>query len=471
MTSGSAGVAAAPGEGYPKPAVAWVTVAFLFVAYIFSFIDRMIIGLLVEPMKADLALSDTEISLLQGMAFAVFYTFAGIPIGRLIDRSSRIRIVTVGIALWSFMTMLCGVSSQYWQLFVARMGVGVGEATLSPAAYSIITDSFPPKGLGVAMGVYGLGSAIGAGLAFMIGAAVISLVAAAGSVSLPIIGEVRAWQLAFLVVGAPGLLVAAAFLLLPEPKRRMTGGAPAAVATLDEVKAFAKSRAGVLCGIFFGVGFVNLAVFAAVSWLPVLFMRVHGYGLAEAGYLAGGAMVLAGFIGLLGGGWISDRLGGAPHQRMLVSAVAGVGGIIGGFLFPLVSDPMLATALFVLFFIACTTPVGAAVSALQQISPNTMRATLSAAYLFIVNLVGMAFGPTATAMIGDNFFPQEGGIRYAMSIVAGFGFVVAVALFLLTARRLRGAPEAPAPADDATPLPAGAPALMEARGEEAGKLV
>ncbi len=436
-------------EAYPKPTVAWFTVAVLFVAYIFSFIDRMIIGLLVEPMKADLRISDTEISLLQGMAFAVFYTVAGIPIGRLIDRSKRIRIITVGIALWSFMTMLCGFAGQYWQLFVARMGVGVGEATLSPAAYSIITDSFPPKRLGMAMGVYGLGSAIGAGLAFMIGAAVISLVASSGAVELPLIGEVRAWQAAFLIVGAPGLLVAALFLLLPEPARRMSAGVPAATASNEAVLSFAKKNAGVLCGIFFGVGFVNLSVFAAVSWLPVLYMRVHGFGLADAGYVAGGAMVVAGVIGLLGGGWICDRLGGAPHQRLMVSAVAGIGGIVGGFMFPLVSDPVLATALFTLFFIACTTPVGAAVSALQQISPNTMRATLSAAYLFIVNFVGMAFGPTATALISDTFFPQEDGIRYAMAIVAGLGFVAAVGMFFLTARALKAKEASPVMREEA----------------------
>jgi MFS family permease len=179
---------------YPQPAVAWITVAALFVAYIFSFIDRMIIGLLVEPMKADLDLSDTEISLLQGLAFAVFYTFAGIPIGRFIDRSSRIKIVAAGISIWSVMTMLCGLSVQYWQLFLARIGVGVGEATLSPAAYSIISDSFPPRQLGLAMGVYVLGSAVGAGLAFLIGAVIISLVARADDIVIPLVGGVRMWQ-------------------------------------------------------------------------------------------------------------------------------------------------------------------------------------------------------------------------------------------------------------------------------------
>lgn len=158
-----------PEPRYPRPVVAWGIVAALFVAYIFSFIDRMIIGLLVKPIKADMGLSDTQISLLQGMAFALFFTLAGLPIGRLIDRAPRMRVVAAGIALWSVMTALCGAVTSYGQFFAARMGVGVGEAVLSPAAYSIISDSFPRRRLGVAMGVYGLGSAIGAGLAFMIG--------------------------------------------------------------------------------------------------------------------------------------------------------------------------------------------------------------------------------------------------------------------------------------------------------------
>ncbi|WP_411820882.1 MFS transporter [Hyphococcus formosus] len=451
---------------YPKPLIAWFTVAALFVAYIFSFIDRMIIGLLVEPMKADLQISDTEISLLQGMAFAVFYTIAGIPIGRLIDRSSRVKIISIGISLWSLMTMVCGFASHYWQLFLARMGVGVGEATLSPAAYSIITDSFAPNRLGLAMGVYGLGSAIGAGLAFIIGAAVISLVASTGDVVLPIVGEVRSWQAAFLIVGAPGFLVAVIFTILPEPARRSVTGKPVETAPMSDVIKFVKSRFSVLAGIFFAVGFVNLSVFAAVSWLPVLYMRSYGMALADAGYVAGGAMVFAGFVGLLGGGWICDKLGGLPHQRIMVSAVAGIGGIIGGFLFPLMPGPISATILFIVFFIACTTPVGAAVSALQQISPNTMRATLSAAYLFVVNIVGMAFGPTATALIGDVFFPQDGGIRYAMAIVAGLGFVVAVGLFLNTARHLKGwTPDEDIPAEPVK-SPAHAPNLGPAVADE-----
>ncbi len=422
--------------GYPKPALAWITVAALFIAYIFSFIDRMIIGLLVEPMKADLGISDTEISLLQGMAFAVFYTVAGIPLGRLIDRTSRVKMVAIGTFVWSLMTMLCGLSAHYWQLFLARIGVGVGEACLSPAAYSIISDSFPPKRLGVAMGVYVLGSSVGAGLAFILGAAVIALVASTGNVEVPLIGTVRSWQAAFIYVGAPGILLSALFLLIREPVRRITQGASGKASSIGEVWAFARANMTTLVGICVGVGFVNLAVFAAVSWLPVLYIRAHGLELSQAGYLAGSAMIIGGLIGMLGGGWISDRMGGTPRERMLVCGVAALVGIVSGILFPLVENTVTATVLFVVFFTACCAPSGGAVSALQQIAPNEMRATLSAVYLFFVSIVGMTLGPTATALIGDTFFPQDDGIRYAVSIVTAVGFAVAAWLFFRAVRFL-----------------------------------
>lgn len=433
-------------HAYPAPKLAWFTVAALFVAYIFSFIDRMIIGLLVEPLKADLSLSDTEISLLQGLAFAVFYTFAGIPIGRLIDRASRVRIVSIGIFVWSVMTMLCGLSSQYWQLFLARAGVGVGEATLSPAAYSIISDSFPPKRLGVAMGVYVLGSSVGAGLAFIVGAAVIALMTSTSEVVIPGLGTVRTWQAAFLYVGAPGLLLSVLFLFIPEPRRRITEGSTGEVSTNAEVWRFATGNLKTLLGICVGVGFVNLAVFAAVSWLPVLYIRAHGLEIVDAGYLAGAGLIVGGFIGLLGGGWLSDRLGGRPRDRLLICAGASVIGIFSGTLFPLVDSPVTTTALFIIFFSACSAPAGAAVSALQQIAPNEMRATLSAVYLFFVSIVGMTLGPTATAVIGDVFFPQQDGIRYAVAIVCCIGFTVATGLFLMAAASLRSLKQQATPA-------------------------
>ncbi len=426
-------------QAYPAPVIAWTTVAVLFVAYIFSFIDRMIIGLLVEPMKADLGISDTQISLLQGFAFAIFYTFAGLPLGRLIDRSARLPIVAAGVALWSLMTALCGLTTQYWQLFLARMGVGVGEATLSPAAYSIITDSFPRRRLGLAMGVYGLGSAVGAGLAFMIGAVVINLVGTASEVVVPLLGAVKPWQFTFLIVGLPGLVIAGLVLLLPEPVRRMHKSEEGlAQVSIDATVAFVRSRAGSILGLCMAVAMVNFAVLGSVSWLPVMLIRVHDMALTDAGKLAGAALIIGGLIGLIGGGWLSDRMGGgSADSRLRFCGVAAVFGTVCGVAFPLMPSPLAVAALFTAFFAAAAVPIGAAISSLQQLTPNRMRATISALYIFIVNIIGLGVGPTATALVGDTFFPTDTGIRYAIAIVAPVGFALAAILFFYAARAAR----------------------------------
>ncbi|MBI1234835.1 MAG: MFS transporter [Alphaproteobacteria bacterium] len=434
----AAGAPANPAEeeAYPPPALAWAMVAVLFLAYILSFIDRMIIGLLVEPLKADLGLSDTQVSLLQGFAFALFYTIVGLPIGRMIDRSARLPIIAGGVALWSFMTAVCGMATQYWHLFLARMGVGVGEATLSPAAYSIIPDLFPKRRLGLAMGIYGLGSAAGAGLAFLIGAAVIRLISESGSVTLPILGELRAWQATFFIVGLPGLLVAGLIMLMPEPVRR-GASAPGGrdIASISAVIEFTFRKAGSVLGLCFAVAMVNFAVFAAVSWLPVLLIRVHGFDLSGAGNLAGGALILGGLIGLVGGGALTDRIGGGlPQGRLAFCGFAAIVGTVFAVIFPLVSSPWMAAAAFVIFFASAAVPIGAAASALQQLTPNRMRATVSAIYLFIVNLIGLGAGPTATALVGDTFFPGGDGIRYAIAWVSPFAFAIAALLFFLSAR-------------------------------------
>lgn len=426
-------------EPYPRPALAWLVVAALFLAYIFSFIDRMLIGLLVEPIKDDLGLSDTEISLLQGFAFALFYTIAGIPIGRLIDRAPRMKVVAIGIALWSIMTALCGFVSNFFQFFIARMGVGVGEAVLSPAAYSIISDSFPRKRLGLAMGVYGLGSAVGAGLAFMIGALVIMAVAGAETVALPVVGEVKTWQFAFIAAGLPGLIVALIFLVLPEPARRGTMGLAAEKqvpmsAVLDHLRA----NRQFFWAIFLAVGAVNLSVLGSISWLPAMLVRSFGMELADAGWLAGSLLILGGLLGMVGGGAIMDRLeGGAPHARIRFCAWATLVGLVGAALFPLMTGIPAMSIAFVVFFTAAAVTVGAAPSTIQQLAPNQMRATISAAYVFVINAIGLGIGPTLTAVIGDTFFPFESGIRYAIAIVAPLGYLIAAILFFRAARFAR----------------------------------
>jgi MFS family permease len=192
-------------QARPSPTVAWYTVIMCMIAYVLSFVDRQIIALLIEPIQADLQITDTQFSLLTGLAFSLFYATMGLPIARWADVGSRPFIIAAGIVVWSFATAVCGLTRTYWQLFLARMGVGVGEAALSPAAYSIISDSFPKSKLGLAMGVYSIGVFLGSGLAFLVGGTVIEIVESYGGLTLPFIGDIKPWQATFFLVGLPGI--------------------------------------------------------------------------------------------------------------------------------------------------------------------------------------------------------------------------------------------------------------------------
>lgn len=420
-----------------SPAYAWFLVAMLFVAYILSFVDRMILSLLVEPIKADMNLTDTQVSLLQGIAFALFYTLMGLPIGRLVDEGSRVRIIAIGVSVWSLMTGLCGLAQNYWQLFVARMGVGVGEATVSPAAYSIIADSFEERRLGLAMGIYGLGAATGAGLAFLIGGAVIQFVKRAGVITLPFVGELAAWQTGFLLVGLPGVLVGGAFLFMREPPR--VGEHSDARPPIDEVMAFLRTKARFLAFHFAAMGLVNMAIFASASWIAVLLMRTHGVSLENSGYIAGGALIFGGLLGSVGGGLASDLLArnGGLTARLRFCAATTAAATLFAIAFPLAGTASGTALFFGLAFMLGGAPVGVAAAALQQATPNRMRGVVSALYLFSINLIGLGFGPTAVALVTDFVFADEQKVRYSLAIVIPIAYVLAAVFFISASRTTR----------------------------------
>ena len=199
---------------------AWYIVFVLMLCYTLSLIDRQILSLLVAPMKRDLHINDTRIGLLQGVSFAVFYTLAGLPLGRLADSQPRRMIVTVGVVVWSILTAACSAARNFWALFLTRMGVGVGEAALSPSAFSLIADAFPPGQLGLALSFYSMGIYVGSGLAMIVGGSVVQSVSYRPELALPLLGTIASWRATFLIVGLPGLFVALLTLTIREPQRR-----------------------------------------------------------------------------------------------------------------------------------------------------------------------------------------------------------------------------------------------------------
>ena len=406
----------------------WVVVAILMIAYVFSFVDRQILNLLVGPIRRDLGISDTQMSLLMGFSFAIFYTILGIPLGRLADRWNRRGLITAGVVVWSLMTSLCGLAQTYWQLFLFRIGVGVGEATLSPAAYSMIADYFPPHRRATAISVYSMGIYLGSGLAFLLGGLVIQFAVAQGAVTLPLIGDVRPWQLVFFVLGGGGIIFSSAFLLVKEPRREEVGAAAGHVPFAVVAAHLWRNRRTVLCH---NAGFAMIAFcsYGTAAWVPSFFIRTFNWKAGEVGIIYGLIVMIFGCLGVLFGGWLTDRWlrQGKSDAALRVGICASGIAIVGG-VYLLASTGTLAAILMVPSIFALGMPFGAAPAAIVAIVPNQMRGQTAAVYLFIVNLIGLGIGPTAVALVTDYVFADDLALRWSMLIVGTLANVAAIAL-------------------------------------------
>jgi MFS family permease len=377
---------------------AWVTLWILILAYIVSFIDRQIIILLVDPIRATLNLSDTEFSLLHGLAFALFYTILGIPIGQLIDRRRRTTIIAIGIVIWSVMTAACGLARNFTHLFLARIGVGVGEAALTPGAYSLLSDLFTPKELPKALSMYAGAAHVGSGVAIIAGGALIALVPGG---KFPIVGILEPWQAVFMVVGLPGLLLAAFVLRLREPER--IGVQNDVNPSFRAVVSYIGDRKAAYGLLILGYSVLGLIWNGAVAWLPTFFIRVHEWTADEVGVRYGLTMMIAGASGVLVGGSIAMKARGLGRldANVLIGLIAILVIVPAGAIMTQVNSDLIALGLVGIFLFGCAMPWGGAASALQEISPNQMRGQISAIYLFATNLIGMGLGPTAVASVTD----------------------------------------------------------------------
>ena len=424
-------------EVYPAPRYAWYVVALLTLAYVFSFIDRQILNLLVGPIQRDLGIGDKQMCLLMGASFAVFYTFFGIPLGRLADTWSRRWLVVLGIAFWSLMTAGCGLARNFWQLALARMGVGVGEAALSPSAYSLIADYFPPERRSTALGVYGMGIYIGSGLALILGGLVVKFAAAQENAVLPLVGSVRSWQVVFFVVGLPGVLVALLLLTIREPARQGTrkksaAGVPPAgvVPPLREVWAYMSGNRGTFTCLYVGVAMAALGIYGAMAWVPTFFIRRYGWTAGDTGLVFGLIVGISGTAGMATGGRLADWLHGRGKSdaNLRVALFSVVAWLPFGALYPIVSSAWWASALLVPVYFFGSMPVGLAPAAIQQLMPNTMRGQASAIYLFVINLIGLGLGPTIVATLTQDVFQDKNAVHLSLLVTGVFAQVCAAVL-------------------------------------------
>ncbi len=420
---------------YPSNAYAWYVVVVLTAAYVVSFLDRQILALLVEPIRIDLGLTDTQMGLIMGSAFALFYTILGIPIGWLADRFSRRGIIAAGITIWCLMTAACGLSRNFTQLFLARVGVGVGEATLNPAALSLISDYFPRERRGRAISFYNMGVALGAGIALIIGSRIIGKVIDAPPITLPVVGEIYAWQTVFLIVGLPGLVIAALMITVREPKRHdklrlpidpqaAAGGAinPEVTETLsilDTIR-YLRERWQVYGSHFLGMSVVTCIGYAFLFWIPTMFIRTWGWDIPTIGLAYGLVNLIAGPIGVNLGGWFADILYRRGHRdsHMRACFCFALLFVPCSVLVPLMPGPELAIAMLVPASVGAGGVTATGVAALMMITPNQLRGQTTALYYLVINILGLSVGGVAVGAITDYVFGDGAALRYTLAVVA-----------------------------------------------------
>jgi MFS family permease len=407
---------------------AWYVAIVLMACNTLSFIDRQILGLLVTPIKLELGISDTQIGLLQGLAFGLFYTLLGIPMGRIADSGNRRNLVAAGIFCWSLMTALCSGARSFGTLFLARMGVGIGEATLSPSAFSLLSDYFPKGRLSTALSIFSMGIFFGSGLALILGGL--------------IIGAVGSWRLTFLIVGLPGLLFALLVLTIREPERKnllRTSGGDAARLGLADVAREVRLRAWSVAGICFGFAAQALCNYAQQAWLPTYFVRVHGWSLRQAGVTLGVISLATGLLGSYSGGRLADHW----QRRGIAEAPLRVGVLAtlcaGAFFTLALSMPARGAQLALLcpafFFLAM--PIGSVYASLQLILPNQVRGQIGALQVFTLNLGGLILGPALPGLLNDYVFRSGQAVGWSLALTVGTASLVSALLFLATWRPYR----------------------------------
>lgn len=412
---------------YPRPSLAWYVVGTLFIAWVLAYLDRQIITLMVPLIKADLAISDTEVSLIQGMAFAIIFAVAGLPLGRMVDRMNRRNLVVAGVALWSLATVACGFAESFAQLFAARALVGVGEACLAPATFSMLADYFHPSRRGRAMGMIAMGTAVGNAGSLFLGGLVLKWMASTDLSGVPVIGEMGARQIAFLVIGAPGVLLAALMFTIPEPVRRE-------VATTRSSETSFLRRLRDQRGLFapvYGVYVLNYLVgFANAVWGPVVFMRVHGMAPSDVGILIGLTTLLTGLVSGPTAGFVSDymaRRRPADGRFSLALAVLPLGALCSlGYLF---ADYWPA-ALFAYLALSFSSNFmgGTSYPALQDLVPNQLRGQVVAVYVTLASLLGYTLAPTLVALITDFVLRDEQKVAISIMAVTAPAYTLATLL-------------------------------------------
>lgn len=417
---------------YVRPEYRYYVLAILSSAYVFNIVDRQILSILQEPIKRELGLADGQLGLLTGFAFAIFYVSLGLPIARWADQGVRRNIIAISVGLWSVMTAVCGLTQNFWQLLLARMGVGVGEAGCSPPAHSMLSDMFPPDKRATAMGTYNVGVSIGILFGFLMGGWLL---------------EFFGWRMAFFAVGVPGLLLALIIrLTVAEPPRGFAGGrvrtdiaqANHSASITEVVKLLWSKRTS--RHMLLASGLWSMTAYGLMTWLPSFMIRCHGLSTGTVGTWLALIMGVGGGIGTFFGGPLADRLGRVDKRWYLwISGACAALSI--PFLLAAFTADSSTLALFcivlpgstLMLYMACVITVA------HGLVDNHMRAVSSAVILLVNNLIGVGLGPLLIGVVSDLLAPTAGidSLRYALMMITTAASLLAILHFTLAARHIR----------------------------------
>lgn len=432
---------------WPNPRYAWFVVSLLVLAYAFGVVDRIVIGLLTQSIQADLGLTDTELGLIQGLAFSLFFAAAALPVGMLIDRWQRVPVLWAGLLVTSGATLVCGLAGCFLALFIARMFIGAGSAVTNPGSSSVIADYFPPTLRPRAYGIFNMGGSIGIGIAYLLGSVAITLAGTLQAAAPALLGSFAKWQIVFFVVGAPGLLIALTMALaMREPARRGSVPTTARISLLPlwrEMQANRRALLAIMLGAITNVMIVN----AQLAWFPTLFFRIHEWTPARVGTALALVGVPFGLLSAITAGWALSALAkrGRDDGPLLVMGLQCASWALFGPLKCFAPTPELALAGHVATSLFATWAVTSALTALNQITPNQLRGQVVAVYTILFGFAGVAIGSVAVGLLNDYVFTDARGIAPSLALVNAVGGITGIALliwgreaYLASARRSHG---------------------------------
>ncbi|MGC6476073.1 MAG: MFS transporter [Parvibaculales bacterium] len=410
----------------------WFLLTLFTLTYTFSFVDRQVINLLVEPIKDDMDLTDVQISYLQGLIFVIPYVLLSIPIGRLVDVFSRIYVIISGILVWSLATIAAGLSGNYTQLAIARGFVGAGEASLTPAVWSMFPDIFSKSQLAVAMSIFSMAPYLGAGIALIAGAQVIEISQSAPPVDLPVIGVLQPWQVTLILCGAPGIIFALIYACIKEPKRIVADTQTNEALPLGEAVDYMKKNWKVYLAFLGGAPFLIIMLYSIQAWSPTLLIRVHEWDIAYAGRLYGMVALVTGSLGVLSSPLVAKlmiqlNIKGFPLLMLIISTVMTA---LFLFLAGLQTDGMTCLIFLALASFFVTIPLPQLAVTLQTISPNKMRGLVAGIFVVTGNVMGMGLGPTFVAFLTEQVFQDPMSLGMSMGVLGLIAAPIALLIYI-----------------------------------------